>query len=118
LSSKKEENIIVCLAYFVRYGYFALAILVICGLSAMGITKNIIEIVFFIMSTLYGMYHLLGTRFEFKHLYCSLQNAYHQKMTPNTAYDFSWVMKRDAKFIGYIFIAIGILGILAVYKGF
>lgn len=117
LSSRRKERNIIYLAYFFRYGYLASMALILWRLAAIDVPANIQEYVFFSMSVIFGIYSLIGLRFRFKHVYCAMQNAYHQKMTPNNIYSFPLDMVRDLKYSGLFFIIIGVLGILGVYKG-
>lgn len=59
---------------------------------------------------LFAVYELVGYICRWKHIYCSYQNAYHQKMTPN---NIRWhtVKKTDAYGISTIF---GFLGIAMI----
>ena len=115
--AKNRNNSIVILAYFNRYGYFVIMILILLVLKSRNVTGNGKLLAFFSMFALYGIYTLLGLIFNFKHLYCAMQNAYHQKMTPNDSTYFTNKMQRDLKFIGFFFTIVGILGIAVTYFG-
>ncbi len=110
--SKKEKNIL-ALAYFVRYGYIALmfALIFILGLLQLSVVAKYF---FFIAIIIYGAYYLVGRKLKFKHLYCAMQNAYRQEMTPRNSGTYPWCMERDIICIGVIFIGLGALGILAL----
>jgi hypothetical protein len=110
-----SRRLIICLAYFSRYGYFTLMVVVLWILKIFGITGDIISYTLFGMLNLYGIYLLVGLRLKFKHLYCAMQNAYHQKMTPYYSFDFTFEMGRDLKFICCFFIVLGFIGIVAIY---
>ncbi len=110
--SKKEKNIL-ALAYFVRYGYIALmfALIFIMGLLQL---RTVAKYFFCIAIILDGVYYLVGRKLKFKHLYCAMQNAYHQEMTPHNSGNYPSRMERDIFLIGILFIGLGTLGILAL----
>ena len=62
-------------------------------------------------SLLFAAYTLIGYLCRWKHIYCSYQNASHQKMTPNRI-DWRTVKKSDAYGIPLFFGAMGILLII------
>lgn len=114
MDSKKS---IIYFAYFIRYGYFALIVLVLWAIKKLNVTSDIFGYTLFGMATLYGIYFLVGLQFKFKHLYCAMQSAYRQRMTPYYSCDFTYKMERDIRFIGCFFIIIGIIGIIVIYIG-
>lgn len=99
--TKNRRAGIIFLAYFHRY-ICPLLILVSCiwGLLAAGIA-----------AVFYAVYSLAGYMLRWKHIYCSYQNAYHQKMTPDHV-GWSKVRKRDAYGVPAIFAAMGAAAIL------
>lgn len=97
---KKQPNIhIVLLAYFHRYGWIALMLLL------MYITKN--KCAIGISFIAFSSWSFLGYVFRWKHIYCSYQNTYHQPMTPNKI---RWdsVKKTDAYGVPAIFMIFGV----------
>lgn len=64
---------IIVLAYFHRYGCFALMFLLFF------LSNN--KMMLGLSLLVYAFYTLFGYLFRWKHIYCSYQNAYHQKMT-------------------------------------
>jgi hypothetical protein len=62
-----------------------------------------------VLVMLYGVYMLVSLKFRFIHVYCGLQSAYHQKMTPYKPFEFTQEMKRDLKYIGIFFIIAGVV---------
>jgi len=116
ISKQREKNLIICLAYFVRYGYLALMVIVLYILSKMQLNPKTLVYVFSGGITLDGIYHFIGLRFRFKHLYCAMENAYHKKMTPNNSGNYTKEMKRDIIFIGCFFTIMGIILIILNYR--
>ena len=63
-----------------------------------------------VMVTVYGLYTILGAIFGFRHLYCSLQNANHQKMSPNIRKSqLTPKMKKELIGVGSIFSFMGMV---------
>lgn len=65
---------------------------------------------FYIMGTgfiLFSIWSLIGYKCKWRHIYCSFQNAYHKKMTPNCV---CWdeIKKSDAYVIPLIFLLLGL----------
>lgn len=110
----KQEKRIVYLAYFCRFGFFALMLLLGLGLR-ISIFKEYTKYFLPGIGILYGTYLLLGLRFRFKHIYCAMQEAYKQKMTPNSSCNFTKEMVRDLLVIGSGFVLGGVVGIIVVY---
>ena len=63
---------------------------------------------------IYAIYELIGYKCKLKHIFCSYQNAYHKKMTPNNI-NWSLIRKSDAYGIPAIFGIFGILLIIVHY---
>lgn len=94
----KNNVLIIILAYMNRYLWFVL-MLFIDDMFLMGIC--------FIV---FGLYQYIGYKYKWKHIFCSYQNIYHKKMTPDRI-NWSKVKKSD---IYGISIILGTLGILAI----
>ncbi len=97
---------IIILAYVNRYFYP----LLLLGIVAWGReTSNLklagISILFF------SAYELIGYLCRWKHIFCSFQNAYHQKMTPDNI-DWDLVSKADAYLIPGFFAFFGVILLL------
>ena len=93
------NDVTIVLAYMHRYVFIFLAMFlpgIRYGLTGIGAGL-----------LLYAIYSLAGYLLRWKHIYCSYQNACHQKMTPSHV-DWSRIKKRDAYGIPAIF---GFLGI-------
>ena len=108
MTKKKKKNTrdhtdIIVLAYFHRYGWFALTLLLLFFPNS----KMLIGI----SICAYAIYTLFGYLFRWKHIYCSYQNAYHQKMTPN---HINWkdIKRSDVYGVSAIFFVLGIALIL------
>ena len=58
-------------------------------------------------SIAFAIWSLIGYKRKWKHIYCSFQNAYHQKMTPN---NIQWhkIKKSDAYGVSLIFLILGL----------
>ena len=73
---KHKRKIIIALAYLHRYGWFAL-LLVSLYLIPYYLT-------FFAFYIFYSIWTFIGYKCNWKHIFCSFQNANHQKMTPDS----------------------------------
>lgn len=105
-----KEKVIIALAYFHRYGWIvAMMICIVVWLQ-----QSIY--IFSVGCTAYSFWSLIGYKNKWKHIYCSYQDAYHQKMTPNSS---QWhkIKKRDAYGIPLMFFIIGLalLSIMLFY---
>lgn len=100
----KREKRIIALAYCNRYGCF------LGALAAMFLPNR--EIWIGIVSFAWGLYRFVGYKLKWKHIYCSYQDAYHQKMTPNRM-KWSMIKKSDAYGIPAFFCIMGIALIMA-----
>lgn len=97
--SSVDHMDIIALAYFHRYGCFALMLLLLFFSYNM--------ILFGSSLLVYAAYSLFGYLFRWKHIYCSYQNAYHQKMTP-THINWKDIKRSDAYGIPAIFFVFGV----------
>ena len=85
-----KNTIIIILAYANRYIYpFMILLLPMLG------GKEFYLLVMGICTIFFAIYEFVGYKCKWKHIYCSYQDAYHQKMTPN---NIRWhqVKKSDA----------------------
>ncbi|MBR0227487.1 MAG: hypothetical protein IJQ62_03970 [Clostridia bacterium] len=98
---------IIFLAYFHRYGWIALVFpcLVTKKYFALGI-----ELV------AYSLWSLAGYLFRWKHMYCSYQNAYHTKMTPDHV-NWDRIKISDAWGLPLIFGCLGLTVLLCAIFG-
>lgn len=103
----RQERRIVRLAWFFRYGYFGLMLVLLFVLGALGAGREVRASLIFGMMLLYGLYFLIGLRLRFRHLYCVIENANHQRMTPGNRGGFTKSMRRDILGVGWIFVVIG-----------
>lgn len=69
------------------------------------------------MCILFGIYHFLGLRFKFRHLYCASQLLEHREMTPCSSDCFTQRMKKDIKLFGFLFTILGVVMIIISYLG-
>lgn len=96
------EKRIITLAYFHRYGWFvAMAVLITIWFEQM----------FCILSAgcfIFSIWTFVGYKNKWKHIYCSFQSAYHQKMTPNNIQCIK-IKKRDAYGVPLLFFFVGLV---------
>jgi hypothetical protein len=107
---KNLRNIsVIILAYMHRYLYPILILSV-----PMLLTRKGPEYVLYqgIGLLVFAAYSLAGYLLRWKHIYCSYQNAYHQKMTPNRI-RWNTIKKSDAYGCPAVFGVLGVLCILA-----
>ena len=95
-----KEKRIKTLAYVHRYGW--IAVMMIC----IAIWPKQIVCIFSVGCIAFSIWSLIGYKKKWKHIYCSFQNAYHQKMTPN---NIQWhkIKKSDAYGVPFIFLILG-----------
>ena len=98
---KAKENKIKASAYFHRYGW--IAVIMICVV----IWTEQMMLIFSCGSIAFSIWSFIGYKMKWTHIYCSFQNAYHQKMTPN---NIQWhkIKKSDAYGVPLIFFVLGI----------
>ena len=92
---------VMALAYFHRYGWIAAI------LMCVAIWPEQLMYVLSIGPILFSAWSLIGYKCKWKHIYCSFQNAYRQKMTPHCV---RWhqVKKSDAYGIPLLFLVLGL----------
>ena len=97
----KTTKKIIALAYFHRYGW--IAVMMIC----FAIWSEQMMCILSVGSIAFAIWSLIGYNRKWKHIYCSFQNAYHQKMTPN---NIQWhkIKKSDAYGVPLIFLILGL----------
>ena len=102
---KQAITSITLLAYFHRYGWWVLLVLVTF------FTKNLY--VLSIGLIIFAIWSFLGYIFQWKHIFCSYQNAYRKQMTPD---NIQWVSikKSDALGVPLIFFVMGIASLLVL----
>ncbi len=101
-----NSTFIIVLAYANRYFY---PLLILLFLSFGKLNSNYIPTGISILA--FSAYELIGVLCKWKHIFCSFQNAYHQKMTPKEI-DWEKISKIDAYGIPCIFAIWGILLLL------
>lgn len=98
---------IIFLAYMHRYGWIA---------AMTGCIAIWPEAYFHIVCAsflLFSAWTLIGYHCKWRHIYCSYQNANHQKMTPH-AVRWSQIKKSDAYGVPLIFFALGLAMLLYI----
>ena len=92
---------IIAMAYFHRYGW--IAAMMVC----IAIWPKQMFLIFSVACLSFSVWSFIGYKKKWKHIYCSFQNSYHQKMTPN---NIQWhkVKKSDAYGVPLIFLIIGL----------
>ncbi len=96
---------IIALAYFHRYGWIA----VMFALTF--ILRNVFY-VWSISMIVYADWSFIGYKLRWRHIFCSYQNAYHIKMTPERI-DWEWVKKYEAYGIPIFFFVMGLVCLCA-----
>lgn len=104
-SKRRDSDSVITLAYFHRYGW----IVVMLGLRFLFSDER--YYVLFVSVIIYSIWTFVGYLCKWKHIFCSYQNAYHVKMTPNSV-DWDWVDKKDAYGIPLFFMLCGLGGLL------
>ena len=95
-----NTKIVVALAYFHRYGWIA----AIMGCSLMW--TNYFLLILGIGCLFFSIWSLIGYISKWKHIYCSYQDANHQRMTPN---NIQWykMKKSDVYLVSILFLIFG-----------
>lgn len=96
---------IIALAYFHRYGWIA----VMFALTF--ILRNVFY-VWSISTIVYAAWTFIGYKLRWKHIFCSYQNAYHIKMTPERI-DWDSIEKHDAYGVPLLFLVMGLVCLCA-----
>ena len=107
----EKEKRIIAMAYFHRYGWIA------AMMACIAIWPKQMLLIFSVACLSFSVWSFIGYKKKWKHIYCSFQNSYHQKMTPN---NIQWhkVKKSDAYGVPLIFLIIGLalLVIMILYS--
>ena len=101
----KKHKLVIALAYFHRYGFFVIALALVLIFHS---------VYFYVLSSAliaYSVWSFIGYKFRWSHIFCSYQNAYHSRMTPDKI-DWKIVKKSDAYGVPIIFFILGILLLL------
>ena len=99
---KSRARIIIALAYFHRYGSFAIVLL--CS----AIRPELFLWFLSVDCIIFSIWTFVGYKLRWRHIYCSFQNAYHKKMTP---YSINWskIKKSDIYVIFVLFLILGLM---------
>ena len=108
---KTTARIIITLAYFHRYGGFALVLLFST------IRPELLLWFFSVYCIIYSIWSFLGYKHKWRHIFCSYQNSYRKKMTPHSV-DWDFIKKSDAYGVPIIFLILGLLGIVVELLNF
>ena len=104
------EKKVIALAYFHRYGW--IATMMVC----MAIWPEQLLCIICTGCIAFSLWSFIGYKCQWRHIYCSYQNAYHQEMTPHSV---RWhqVKKSDAYGVPLMFLIIGLalLSIMILY---
>lgn len=104
-----DELPIVVLAYLNRYVFIVAPLILPLCFSH---TKQEYYLGVGIGICIFAAYELIGYLFGFRHIYCSYQDAYHQRMTPNKI-NWNKIRTADALGIPVIFFILGMALIIA-----
>ncbi len=96
---------IIILAYFHRYGWIA-AMLGCIGCIAIWPEQMLYSLS--ISAIAFSIWSFVGYKLKWRHIYCSFQNAYREKMTPHST-RWSQIKKSDAYGVPLIFLIIGLM---------
>ena len=99
--NNKNANTVIALAYLHRYGILSVVLFA-------GILPQFRYLIFAIGCILYAIWSFVGYKCRWKHIFCSYQNAYRKKMTPNKI-RWDWVKKSDAYGVPIVFFVLGLL---------
>lgn len=98
---EKTVFAIIALAYLHRYGWIGVMF---------GFMLAFPRASFYIFSIgfiAFSIWSFVGYKCRWRHIFCSYQNAYHMKMTPDYI-DWDWVEKKDAYGVPLIFMVLGL----------
>lgn len=104
-----RTNPVIALALFHRYGWIAAM-----GCCVLAWREYAVQIIG-IFCLLFAVWFVAGYKLQWKHIYCSYQNASHQKMTPNSI---RWhTMKTsDAYGVPLVFLVLGLACLIAAAR--
>lgn len=102
---------IIALAYFHRYGWIA---------TMTGLVLIMPQLAFYIIGIsfiLFSLWTIFGYKLKWRHIYCSLQNAYRKTMTPHSI-RWGQIKKSDVYVSAVLFLILGLmlLIIILLYK--
>ncbi len=92
---------IIALAYFHRYGWIAV-------MFALVLILRETLYVFAVSTIVYAVWTFVGYKCRWRHIFCSYQNAYHAKMTPERI-DWDRIEKHDAYGVPVLFLVMGLV---------
>lgn len=104
------------LAHLHRFALIGMVFLTLGAVYLFGLTKKQCMLLMGAGSLLYAAWSLIGYLLRWKHIFCSYQDANHQKMTPDGV-NWSKVKPTDAYGLPAIFFVIGGLLIAAAFLG-
>lgn len=104
-SKRRNSDSVIALAYFHRYGW------IVVMLVLRFLFSDERYYVLFVSVIIYAIWTFLGYKLKWKHIFCSYQNAYRVKMTPN-AINWNWVDKKDAYGVPLFFLLAGVAGLI------
>lgn len=97
-----KGDMVILLALFHRYGWIIVMLLCITFLP---VNRFYTAGAFLLI---YSIWSFVGYKCRWKHIYCSYQNAYHKKMTPDSI-NWNQIKKRDAYSVPLIFLIFGLM---------
>lgn len=98
----EKEKRIIALAYFHRYGWTAVMV------ACIAIWPKQMLLIFSVACLSFSVWSFIGYKKKWKHIYCSFQNAYRQKMTPNSI-QWNRIKKSDAYGEPLVFCIMGLV---------
>ncbi len=104
--NQNNNNFIIAMAYFSRY---YVIVSVFLGLVFQK------EILAGLVMIAFAIHWFVGYKLKWQHIYCAYQNAYHEKMTPDSA-NWSHLKKSDMYGLPALFFIMGLALILVMIK--
>ena len=103
---KWKNTAVIVLAYLHRYGLIAVLCVFLAVFQA---DTDLLYMGIFLL--VYSVWTFVGYRWKWEHIYCSYQNAYHEKMTPNSIH-WDHIKLSDAYGIPLIAFLVGLACVL------
>ena len=97
----------ILLAYMHRYGW--IAVMLVC----IAIRPDLMMHIYSTSFLTFSVWSFVGYKCKWRHIYCSYQNASHQRMTPH-AIRWSQIRKSDAYGVPLIFFILGMAMMLYI----
>lgn len=97
-----KGDMVILLALCHRYGWI---IAMLLCMTFLPVNRLYTAGAFFLLDSLWSF---VGYKCRWKHIYCSYQSAYHEKMTPDSI-NWNQIKKRDAYIVPLISLILGLM---------